>query len=309
MFTSKKSRLNHRHRKPSVAVDNSFRRNGVVVSRSQRELAARQQSVTQRQFDKQRQFRQRLFRLRVVAATILLAGLVLVWRLQLSGSEIAIKQPYKVSAEQTKEYQQYINQKLAQHTIARQSWLLDEVGLQQAVSKRFPEVLSLTVQHKAPFSATARVSLLFRRPVFVWQDATKTKQYVDKTGILFAVNNDATVKSDELVLIEDQTGVALQTGSSVLTANLMRFIGQLYGQLPNAYDGESKSIERVIIPASTRQVDFKIDQLPYVIKLSSARGIDEQVGELSSLIKYLRSSSIEPQSYIDLRLPHKAYYK
>lgn len=116
------------------------------------------------------------------------------------------------------------------------------------------------------------------------------------------------VPTTKLIRIEDQSGVVLEEGSSVLTSQLVQFVGQVHSKVPQLY-GEGTTVSKVIIPRSTREVQIQVANQPYLIKFSSTRNLDEQVGELGQLLVYLKQNNITPSSYIDVRTAHKAFYR
>lgn len=111
-----------------------------------------------------------------------------------------------------------------------------------------------------------------------------------------------------MVHIEDQSGVVLATGTSVLTRPLIAFVGRLPAQVTKVY-GSSAKIKQVVIPQSIREVRFRVDKQPYQVKLSTARTLEEQMGELSTVLNHLGKKGSSPSLYIDLRIKNKAFYK
>jgi hypothetical protein len=188
-----------------------------------------------------------------------------------------------------------------------QFWLLDAKAFEEAMIQRYPEIRAVDVRAAVPFSTDLKTTISFRKAVFVWRDASGSTQFVDSSGVLFAKDLDATVNTKKLVAIEDQSGTVLEPGNPVLTTGLVQFIGQLHTKIPVVFQG--KSIAKVIIPRSTREVQLQITDVPYLIKLSSQRTLEEQVGELVLLVNHLQTQKIQPSTYLDVRVPHKAFYK
>lgn len=297
-----------RSRQPARASSESFRRNAVVISSSQREVAARQQSVTQRQLDFKKSTHRRQRRFRVALA--LAAGLfvILAWRMNLSTVSMESNASSRLSSEQKTLYEAAILKSYKSHAIAGQWWLADSTALETKLLRQFPEIERISFSSSAPFGNALNADVRFRKPVFSWKDASNTEQLVDKNGVLFAKNLDPGVNTAKLIKIEDQSGVVLESGSPVLTTQLVQLIGQLHAKLQSLY-GKDAKVSRVIIPVSTREVQVQVDGQPYLIKFSSVRDLDQQVGELNSLVAHLKSKNITPTQYIDIRLEHKAFYK
>lgn len=308
MFRKQKQPNTLRSRRPGTTLNESFRRNTVVISKSQREVAQRQQTVTQRQVDLKRALARHKARMRILLVAGAVGFIVLFFRMSISSASLTTNASSRLSSEQKDVYSTALLRSYKAHTVAGQSWLLDSAALSKDLITHYPEIERITTESANPFSTTLKADIRFRRPVFVWRDATNTEQFVDSNGILFSKNLDPSVNVKKLIRIEDQSGVVLEAGSSVLTTQLVQFVGQLHSAIPPLY-GAGKSISRVIIPRSTREVQIQISGQSYLIKLSSTRPLNEEVGELAQLLTYLKSKNVTPGEYIDLRVPHKAFYK
>jgi|GEM_PF-2691871 len=302
------SRSTTRSRQSTSTMSESFRRNNIVITKRQKELAVRQQSVTQRQSDIKKAQKIQSTKIKVAAISLGILALLLLYRMSISHVSVTSNASSHLSTAQLQQYESSILDAYQKHTVAHQSWLLDDQGLSDAVAGQFPEIEQITVSTTAPFSKTLHADIRFRKAVFTWRDASNTDQFVDKNGVLFVKNLDPSVDTGKLIRIEDQSGVVLQAGTSVLTTSLVQFVGQLHSKLPPLYD-PSSTIARVIVPKSTREVQVQVSGVPYLIKFSSTRSLDEQVGELQSLVQFLKNTKATPSAYIDLRVPHKAFYK
>lgn len=297
-----------RARQPKATLGESFRRNNVVVSRSQREMAAYRQSVTQRQQDRKKQLARLKARHQAlgVIVFVLIAGLL--YRQRLTAVEMTSNAGAKLSSPAQQQYQASIMQAYQNQTIASQAWLLDKTGFKAQLLKQYPEIERIEVSSSAPFQSSLKADLRFRKAVFTWKDASNTLQFVDGSGVLFSKNLEPSVSATKLIQIEDQSGAVLDTGTSVLSAQLIQFVGQLHTQLPPLFSANSK-VTRVIIPRSTREVQVQMSTQSYLIKFNSTRPLAEQIGELGSLLNYLKVNNIAPSAYLDLRIAHKAFYK
>lgn len=204
-------------------------------------------------------------------------------------------------------YESIILKEYNKATIFSQSWLLDTQALRKNVQAANPEIQMIQFSSATPLKTALHADIRFRKPLFTWRDASRVEQYVDSEGVLFKRNLEPTVNPAKLIQIEDQSGAVLDAGTSVLTGKIITFIGQLHGKLVAAYGGTQT--EKVIIPRSTREVQIKMKDLPYIVKFSSNRPIDEQIGELQVLLAHLKNTNRSPAEYIDLRTAHKAFYK
>lgn len=312
MFGKKKNnqprRGSVRSRQPNNTVTEAFRRNTVVISKSQREVAAYRQSVTQRQADLKRQRAIRKTKIRMVTIGVSLALILLGLRMVISGVQLSSNASSHLSASDIQSYNLAILRSFRSHTIGGQSWLADTSGVRKDIMQQFPEIGSINFDSNTPLSTMLKVNIRFRTAVFVWKDASGSTQFVDENGVLFSKNLDPAVNVKKLVSIEDQSGVVLKAGTSVLTSQLVQFVGQLHAKVPAAYPSGT-SLTKVIIPRSTREVQVRVSEQAYYIKFSSAQSLDAQIGDLKVLLGYFAEHKTAPKEYIDLRVPGKAFYK
>lgn len=307
MFKKNKKTPNSRPRNSNRSSTESFRRNNTVISRSQREMEQRQQSVTQRQFDRKK--KESKSRIKKQMTAIICIGLLafLAQRMKISNVKIESNASSKLSSQEANEYSRTILQAYNKNTVFGQSWTLDQAGMIEFIKSEFPELRTIETGSKVPFSTTMNTELIFRKAIFTWQDASKKIQFIDADGVLFDKNLDSSVDSKKLIAIEDQSGTVLEPGNPVLTTGLVKFIGGVHGAIKPVFAG--KNISKVIIPKSTREVQVQVTDIPYLVKFSSQRSVGQQISELTVLLSWLKQRNITPASYIDLRLQHKAFYK
>ncbi len=311
MFKRKKQRELRQARstrQPMRQTNSAFRLNNPVISRSQKEMAERQQSVTQRQFERKKAKTRSRQKRRVLIVTALIGLLLLFIRMIITASNITTDDFIHLTDEQKQAYQKSLNEAYQNNSVARQAWLLDKSATTKDFLAEHPEVASAQLTTSNPVRASLEAKLTFRVPVFKWRGASKTEQFVDNHGVLFSLNLDPRVDLSKLINIEDESGTVLDQGTSVLTDRLMQFAGGLHLKLPPLY-GPQATIGRVVVPAATREVQAQIAGQPYLIRFSSERDLDEQIGELDKLLNYMRSKNITPSVYIDLRVAGKAFYK
>lgn len=310
MFQKKKNtplQKSVRTRQSSPTLTSAFKRNNVVISSRQKEVAKRQQSVTQRQHEKKQQAERRRTKLRLLTLVCVAIVVSFVYRSAINGVVIDSNASSKLTEIQRTEYENHIFTKYRTHTLLGQSWLLDARALEKDMIDSYPEIERARFSSSTPVNTSLRVEIRFRRPVFTWKDISGRDQFVDSSGVLFSKNLDPGTSSGTLTQIEDQSGVVLEEGSSVITRELIAFVGLLHSKVPTLY--ESERIDRVIIPPSTREVHVRVSSQPYHIKFNSTRQLDEQVSELASLLGHLKAGGVVPREYIDLRVAHKAFYK
>jgi hypothetical protein len=289
-------------RKPQPQNNNSvFRRNRTLVG----SLSARVSSVNELGGDliSPRAHAHHLSahrrRLGTTLVIVLLAVAGLIWLLYEFTAGIQVSPTDNGLVIQQSRYQHAIDDYFAGHPLERIRSLLNEQQLNMYITQVTPEV-SILRSNGAAGVATSQFDITFRRPVASWL-INSQQYYVDKDGVSFQVNyfDRPTVK------IIDQSGVPQTTGTTVASSRFLHFVGRVV-DMAKTY---GLTVEQAIIPANTtRQIEIKVAQHNYPIKLSLDRPVGEQAEDMSRAIAYLDAHSMKPQ-YVDVRVSGKAYYK
>lgn len=197
-------------------------------------------------------------------------------------------------------YQQTIQQYLNERPLERFGLILNTEQLEAYLKSKHSELRSTVVQ-RAWYGGDTSFSFYFREPLLVWQTAGK-QFYVDDQGVAFSYNHFA----EPAVIVTDQSGISPETGGGAVASS--RFIGFL-GRMVGAVNGYAKgNVESVILPASTREIDLKLQGRAYLIKTHIDRDPIEQAEDIANALSYFDKAGIKPE-YVDVRVAHKAFYK
>lgn len=195
-------------------------------------------------------------------------------------------------------YTDSVNEYLAAYPSSRFGFLLHRDAFSDFMIKQHPEILAVDVMLN-PFRS-ADVNIILRQPVAVWQTADGSK-YVDKSGVTFYRNWLA----EPSVVIKDESSLDVD-GSTVTSSRFLSFVGQIISGVNDSGVGKAES---VVIPlGAIRYVELRLINHVYPIKIQIDRDIASQVGDITSIVKYLDDKKIVP-SYVDVRVEHKGYYK
>lgn len=296
-------------RHSSVRPDSTFKRNNAALSSSQREQRARQQAQTDRQLSLQQKIEKHRRRFRLYLVIALMIVVLLGYRLMIGGVKIESSQV--IPSEKQQEYAAFIQKTMIENSLARQVWTVDKQALSTEVQSEFGEVQSITLNQVALLQSDVKAELSFRQPVFIWKDASENARFLDENGILFDVNY---TKEDakKLPVIEDGSGLVFDAGTTVVSKKTQEFIGALPGAMGGSVLPGIKSpskFSKITIPQSVRELYVYPKNAKFFIKFETSRGVEEQVSELSSLLKFLKKKNITPSQYVDVRLEGKAFYK
>ncbi|MET0979843.1 MAG: hypothetical protein ABWX90_01140 [Candidatus Saccharimonadales bacterium] len=196
-------------------------------------------------------------------------------------------------------YAEAIESYLARQPIERLRFLLHEDSLNEYLQVVTPEIASVKVDGFAGFGKSLFV-VEMRQPIAGW-NIRGVQRYVDASGASFERNHDITPK----VQIVDNSGIQVEAGQAVASNQFLGFVGRVVG-LANA---NHHPVTQVIIPqGTTRQIELRIQDIAFPIKLSIDRPAGEQIEDMTRSLAWLQSRSLAPE-YLDVRVSGRAFYR
>jgi hypothetical protein len=195
--------------------------------------------------------------------------------------------------------EKFIQEYLDNNPMGRFSFLLDQSALNTYLSNKAPEVLSVTQQGMLSIGDTG-FNIAMRVPVAGWNINDK-QYYVDSAGVSFENNYFAA----PAVQIIDGSGISLQPGTVSVSNRFLGFVGQVVALSKSS----GYTVTQAILPVNTtRELEVKLKEGDYLVKMSIDRPAGEQVEDMSRAVRYFTSHGGAP-SYIDVRVSGKAFYK
>lgn len=178
---------------------------------------------------------------------------------------------------------------------------LSERRLTQFMQVQHPEVSSVDVQRQW-FGPGGSIVVQFRTPIVAWQVAD-SRFFVDASGVAFTKHYGP----PPALQVEDASGYTpeLAANGSVASQRFIGYLGQLLGEL-RAQD--MATVERVVIPPTSRQLNIYLEGRPYPIKTHVDRDPYVQVADIKNALAFFDEKQITPE-YIDVRVEGKAYYR
>lgn len=199
----------------------------------------------------------------------------------------------------TERYQDAVQSYLDSYPMNRLRFLLDENTLTSYVSRELSEVAEIEQIGSAGIGKTEFV-VKMRSPVAGWK-INNEQYYVDAYGIPFKKN----YFQDPVVDIVDESGVPLETSNVIASHRLLSFVGQVVSA--SKLSGYTV-IEAALPESTTRQLEVRLQDISYKIKLSIDRPAGEQIEDMSRVVRYLEERGMRPE-YIDVRVSGKAFYR
>lgn len=245
----------------------------------------------------------------------LIAGLAVLALLLLANSIFLSREPKimitagsdsrRLSLRSEDEYALAAREELARSFTNANKITINAGGLAEAMEARFPELDRVSVV--LPF--------IGRQPVFYIQPARPALLLKGPDGAVFilddsgrAIMNAAKVPQAGklgLVVVEDQSGLPLDLGKSVLPSDDIAFITEVQGQLK----AKNLKIVAMVLPPGTSELDVRIEGKPYMVKFNLRGDARAEVGSLLAVKQHLERENKTPGSYIDVRVDNRAYYR
>jgi hypothetical protein len=172
-------------------------------------------------------------------------------------------------------------------------------GITQSLRRDFPELVDVSMS----------IPLVSNRPVVYIQPA-EPSVVLQSTNGNFAINSTGFVLTSLTTLpggvptVVDESGITPHPGVQLLPSGTVSFIQTVAYQL----NAEHLDISSFVLPAgSPYELDVHLTGKPYVIKFNLEADALTQSGAAVATIQQLGGTV--PQSYIDVRVPNRVYYK
>lgn len=205
-------------------------------------------------------------------------------------------------------YQQEASSILASSIWYRNKITINPNAISKQLLNRFPELASVSVA--LPFLGhRPLIYIQPEQPALILSSAQSGSYVVDEHGKALLSTSQLPLNSKlDLPVVTDQTGLAIRSGSQILTSGSVAYIIAVVQQIK----AHSIGISSLTLPSGTSELDMYLSGQPYYVKfnlhagLSSAR---QQAGTFIAVKNRLDSQSITPSKYIDVRVDGRAYYQ
>lgn len=235
------------------------------------------------------------------------AGIVLiVFATTLSSSpDIQLKKE-SIQYYETSVYQNYARQLINQSISNRSKLLFQSNDFEAAMRAKFPEINQIA--SIVPLGGRDLSVLIAVSDPFAVVSSGSDKGILNTDGII--VSENMVSSSEDLINIRFTSPQEnFEVGSRILTADEVKMLNELKTELQTftLKDGTKLEIEEVLFDVSTGQLEVKLKDKPFYLKLSSFSDANLQVGAVKATLKQLDRDSALPTQYLDVRVPNRVF--
>ncbi len=182
---------------------------------------------------------------------------------------------------------------------------VDTGRVAEEMKRQFPELEQVSVT----------LPLFGRQPVVYVQPAKPVLLFRASNGGIFVLDKNGRAVMEAtlvkrldklgLAVIEDHSGLPVTAGSTALPSDNIAFITEVVGQLK----AKNLKISSLALPSGTSQLDVRIEGARYYVKFNLRGDARAEAGAFLAVKKHLERSRKTPNSYIDVRVENRAYYR
>ena len=217
---------------------------------------------------------------------------------------VSTSSPQSVVLRDKSEYEQGAQQILQQSILSRTKFTINSGNFEKAFQAAFPEVGDVSIA----------LPLVSRRPIVTISTAqpqllltAQSKVYVlDRRGTVIMLANDLnSLTRQSLPVVNDQSGLSVSVGKTVLPAEDIQFITTVLAQLK----AKQVTAQTITLPTTAHEVDIKPADQPYFVKFNVDTDAREAAGSYLAAKQKLEQTQSVPAQYIDVRVSGRAYYQ
>lgn len=201
-------------------------------------------------------------------------------------------------------YQAGLNDIWSRSLLNRTKATIQTHALEAEIKQRFPEVARVSIE----------LPLLGQLPnVIIVPDQPVLIILTQKGGFYLSESGKTLARSDEvtgnalggLPTIRDDSGLIPEPGKSGLPRHTIQTVTELLRLAAST----GLDVESMVLPVAPNEVNMNIRGTTYLVKFSLDHDPRQGIGALIALRDKFKSENITPNTYVDLRIPDKAFYK
>ena len=176
--------------------------------------------------------------------------------------------------------------------------------LKTDIKQRFPELSGVDIE----------LPLLGQLPNVILTPSSPALLLVTQRGVFYLDADGKTLgRTDQvtpnalggLPTARDDSGLVPEPGKNGLPKQTIQTVSQLLRLAASA----NLDVDTLTLPPAPNEVDMLIRGSNYVVKFAFDQDPRQGIGALLALRDKFKSDNIQPSTYVDLRVPDKAFYK
>lgn len=202
-----------------------------------------------------------------------------------------------------------IYQAAATDALRRSIWngnklTINTVAIEKDLRARFPELQYVDVS--VPFAGhTVRVHIEPATPQLLLS-AGNDVYVLDTAGRAVIKANEARrVEKLGLPVVTDESGLPVEVGKPALPSTSVAFITEVVSQLR----AKKIDISSLTLPAGTSELHVRANGVPYYVRFNLQGHAREEAGTFLAVKAQLEREKKTPDTYIDVRVEERAYYR
>ncbi len=177
-------------------------------------------------------------------------------------------------------------------------------GITQDMQNQFPELDSVSIT--LPLIGHQPIIYIIPSQPALILNANNGSFVLNNRGVaIIKTYQAANITKLNLPTVIDNSDLSVNLGRGALPANDINFITTVYGQLR----AQKRIVDSLTLPAVASELDVRIKGQPYFIKMNMQSDAKEQVGAFLATSAHLDKLRQSPQSYFDVRVEGRVYYR
>lgn len=210
------------------------------------------------------------------------------------------------SSTEHQKYQVYVGEYITRNPVSNFKTLISSQAIEEKVLSEFPEVKALTMVMPF-FGNSIYINVELREAQLVLQ-SDSNYYIVDQNGYAYDTYSPEKPLLNAVILKDDtEVNYSLQDNRFV-ASKLVEFI-ESSEEIINKQEIFKEQDTSYRITDEARVLFLKPSKQKYEVKLQLDRPVEVQLANLSSALKYFKEKSINPNSYVDVRINGTVYYK
>jgi len=233
-----------------------------------------------------------------IGTLLILIMLALVANLYNDTNNVAVKVGQSGQSRSHLEYSDKATEILNKSLFSKTKLTINFEAVEQGIEESFPEVEQASLKTSV-IGSKLSLDIILDEPVIIINNDSG-QFLVDRQGKIIGTVN----KSYDLPKVFDKTSVVAEPGEHIFRSDQIKLILEVIAML----DSRGKQIKNFELPAkTTNEIDAKLTEEDYVIKLSFSLDSKLQIGKYFALLPTIEQRS--PKKYVDLRVGERAYIK